>query len=118
MDAPLATIAVPTVIAPALDSPEHDLTSPPAALPNLDRVAVQAASAAARPMVQIMALSNNQDEEAMVSALRRHGYNVAVTRDPKDSMLHLEVGPFADDSAAQAMRQRLLLEGYNATVKQ
>ena len=33
-------------------------------------------------------------------------------------MLHLEVGPFADDSAAQAMRQRLLLEGYNATVKQ
>ena len=118
VDAPLATIAVPTVIAPALDSPEHDLASPPAALPNLDRVAVRAASAAARPMVQIMALSNNQDEEAMVSALRRHGYNVAVTRDPKDSMLHLEVGPFADDSAAQAMRQRLLLEGYNATVKQ
>ncbi len=117
VDAPLATIAVPTVIAPALDSPEHDLPSPPAAFPDTGRVAVQAASAAARPMVQIMALSNNQDEEAMVSALRRHGYNVAVTRDPKDSMLHLEVGPFADDSAAQAMRQRLLLEGYNASVK-
>ena len=79
--------------------------------------APQAANAAARPMVQIMELSNNQDADAMVSALRRHGYNVAVSRDPQDSMLHLEVGPFADNSAAQAMRQRLLLEGYNATVK-
>jgi cell division septation protein DedD len=68
-------------------------------------------------MVQIMELSSNQDADAMVSALRRHGYNVAVSRDPQDSMLHLEVGPFADNSAAQAMRQRLLLEGYNATVK-
>jgi pilus assembly protein CpaC len=116
VNAPVAIIAVPTVTAPALDSVDQNISSP-AAIQSVDRAATQAANVAAHSMVQIMALSNNQDADAMVSALRRHGYNVAVSRDPQDSMLHLEVGPFADSSAAQAMRQRLLLEGYNATVK-
>jgi pilus assembly protein CpaC len=116
VNAPVAFMAVPTVTAPALDSPEQNINYS-AATQNVGRAATQAADAATHPMVQIMALSNNQDADAMVSALRRHGYNVAVSRDPQDSMLHLEVGPFADNSAAQAMRQRLLLEGYNATVK-
>jgi len=68
-------------------------------------------------MVQIMALSNNQDAEAMVSALKRHGYNVAISHDPQDSLLHLEVGPFASRKDAEAMRQHLLQEGYNASVQ-
>jgi pilus assembly protein CpaC len=116
VDAPVSIIAVPTVTAPAFDSANQNINSSDAT-PNVVGPAAQAANAGAHPMVQIMALSNNQDADAMVSALRRHGYNVAVSRDPQDSMLHLEVGPFADNSAAQAMRQRLLLEGYNATVK-
>ena len=71
----------------------------------------------ARSMVQIMALSNTEDAESMVVALKRHGYNVAVSHDPLDSLLHLEVGPFTSKIDAEAMRQRLLLDGYNATVK-
>jgi cell division septation protein DedD len=103
------------VIAPAIDSEPH-APEAPAAVANVSAV-VPANASAERPMVQIMALSSNSDADAMVAALRRHGYNVAVTHEPQDSLLHLEVGPFADNSAAQAMRQRLLLEGYNATVK-
>jgi pilus assembly protein CpaC len=114
-DAPIASVAVPTVIAPAIDSEPH-APEAPAAVANVSAV-VPANASAERPMVQIMALSSNSDADAMVAALRRHGYNVAVTHEPQDSLLHLEVGPFADNSAAQAMRQRLLLEGYNATVK-
>jgi pilus assembly protein CpaC len=71
----------------------------------------------ARSMVQIMALSNTEDAESMVVALKRHGYNVAVSHDSLDSLLHLEVGPFTSKIDAEAMRQRLLLDGYNATVK-
>jgi cell division septation protein DedD len=112
----VASIAVPTVVAPALDSATHD-SEAPAAVPEVKSAVAANASTAPHPMVQIMALSNNSDADAMVAALRRHGYNVAVTHEPQDSLLHLEVGPFADNSSAQAMRQRLLLEGYNATVK-
>jgi DedD protein len=68
-------------------------------------------------MVQIMALSHKEDADAMVIALKRHGYDVAITQDPRDSRLHLEVGPFKDNTDAEAMRQRLLSDGYNAIVK-
>ena len=70
-----------------------------------------------RAMVQIMALSHKEDADAMVIALKRHGYDVAVAQDARDSRLHLEVGPFKDKTEAEAMRQRLLADGYNATVK-
>jgi cell division septation protein DedD len=68
-------------------------------------------------MVQIMTLSSSEDAEFMVAALKRHGYNAAVNRDPLDPLLHLEVGPFESKSDAEAMRQRLVLDGYNATVR-
>jgi cell division septation protein DedD len=68
-------------------------------------------------MVQVMTLSNKQDADAMVASLRRHGYNVAVNHDSTDKLLHLEVGPFPNQTDAEAMRQRLVVDGYNATIK-
>jgi cell division septation protein DedD len=68
-------------------------------------------------MVEVMALSHETDAEIMVAALNRHGYNVAVRHDPQDSLLHLDVGPFANQKDAESMRQRLLADGYNATIK-
>jgi len=68
-------------------------------------------------MVQIMTLSNNEDAESMVVALKRQGYIVAVNHDPLDLLLHLEVGPFANKSDAEAMRHRLVLDGYNAVIR-
>jgi pilus assembly protein CpaC len=68
-------------------------------------------------MVQIMALSNPKGAESMVSALKRDGYDVTVNHNSQDSLLHLEVGPFASKPEAEAMRQRLLRDGYNAVVK-
>jgi cell division septation protein DedD len=68
-------------------------------------------------MVQVMALSSKEDAELMVVALKRQGYTVAINHDPLDSLLHLEVGPFASKTDAEAMRQRLLSDGYNATMR-
>ena len=68
-------------------------------------------------MVEIMALSHESDADAMVSALKRHGYDVEVNHNPADSLLHLDVGPFASKEEADLMRQRLLRDGYNATIK-
>ena len=68
-------------------------------------------------MVEIMALSHESDADATVAALKRHGYDVAVNHNPADPLLHLDVGPFANKADAELMRQRLLRDGYNATMK-
>lgn len=68
-------------------------------------------------MVQIAAVSHPGDAEVLVSALRRRGYAVAVYRDPVDTLMHVQVGPFASRNDATAMRQKLLNDGYNAIVQ-
>jgi DedD protein len=68
-------------------------------------------------MVQIAAVSHPGDAEVLVSALRRRGYAVAVYRDPVDTLMHVQVGPFASRNDAAAMRQKLLNDGYNAIVQ-
>jgi pilus assembly protein CpaC len=78
---------------------------------------VQPADIPGPAMVQIVALSHKEDADAMVTALKRHGYDVSISQDPRDTLLHLEVGPFTNKNDAEAMRQRLLVDGYNATVK-
>ena len=68
-------------------------------------------------MVQIAAVSNQPDADVLVGALRRHGYTVTVRRDAADALLHVQVGPFATRAEANAMRQKLLADGYNAILK-
>jgi pilus assembly protein CpaC len=119
--------SAPPESAPSLDRtalvsaeiPQRYVFDSPTAATAIAPVPAQpAAPAASAPaMVQIMALSHKEDADAMVIALRRHGYDVAITQDTKDSRLHLEVGPFKDKSDAEAMRHKLLEDGYNATVK-
>ena len=68
-------------------------------------------------MIEIMTVSHESDAEAMVAALNRRGYNVAVSHDAQTSLLHLDIGPFANTKDAETMRQRLLLDGYDAAIK-
>lgn len=68
-------------------------------------------------VVEIMALSHESDADAMLSALRRHGYNPTVNHNTQDSLLHLDLGPFPSKTQAEAVRQRLLQDGYDATLK-
>jgi cell division septation protein DedD len=67
-------------------------------------------------MVQIAAVSHQEDADLLLSALRSHGYAVFV-RQEQDKLLHVQIGPFATRKEADAMRQRLLADGYNAIVK-
>jgi len=68
-------------------------------------------------MVEVMTLSHQSDADAMVAALNRRGYNVVVSRDARNSVLHLDIGPFANAKDAEKTRQRLNLDGYDATIK-
>lgn len=70
----------------------------------------------ARIMVQIAAVSHVEDANVLMGALRKRGYVVVARREPSDSLIHVQVGPFATREEADAMSQRLLSDGYNAIV--
>ncbi len=68
-------------------------------------------------MVQVASLSRVEDAKVLVTALRQRGYAVMARREPADSMIHVQVGPFDNRKDAEAMCQRLLGDGYNAIVQ-
>ena len=68
-------------------------------------------------MVQIAAVSHAEDAEVLVGALRRRGYAVAARQEPGDGLIHVQVGPFNNRNDANIMCQRLLGDGYNASVR-
>jgi DedD protein len=68
-------------------------------------------------VVQVAAVSHQEDADVLTTALKKRGYSVAVRQVPQDKLLHVQIGPFATKKDADAMRQRLLADGYNAIVK-
>jgi cell division septation protein DedD len=69
-------------------------------------------------MVQVAAVSHQEDANVLVAALRRHGYAVNARREAGDGLIHVQIGPFYNRNEANAMSQRLLGDGYNANVVQ
>jgi cell division septation protein DedD len=68
-------------------------------------------------MVQIAAVSSQDVADILLASLQKKGYSVAVHHEPQDKLLHVQIGPFADRKDAEAMRQRVLADGFNAIVK-
>lgn len=68
-------------------------------------------------MVQVAAVTKQEDADALVNALRQKQYPVFVATVPTDKLFHIQVGPFSDIKDADGMRQRLMSDGYNPIVK-
>jgi DedD protein len=68
-------------------------------------------------MVQIAAISEQEDADVLVGALRRRGYAVVERREPIDGLIHVRIGPFKTLQEAETWRQKLLNDGYNAIVQ-
>lgn len=68
-------------------------------------------------MVQVAAVSSQDVADIEVSALKKDGYAVLVRHEPQDKLLHVQIGPFPDKKDAEAMRQRVIADGFNAIVK-
>lgn len=68
-------------------------------------------------MVQVAAVSHQEDAELLLQALKQRGYAVAAHSLPTDTLIHIQVGPFSNRKDADTMRARLLSDGYNAIVK-
>jgi DedD protein len=92
-------------------APETAPASSPAAL---DPAAVPPLNAY---FVQVAAVSKAEDAEALVDALKKKQYPAFSTNTPTDKLIHVQVGPYADIKDAEAMRARLVSDGYNPIVK-
>jgi cell division septation protein DedD len=68
-------------------------------------------------MVQIAAVSRQEDAQVLAEALRKRGFNPSVRPGTADKFFHVQVGPFTDKTQAETMKQHLLADGYNAIVK-
>jgi cell division septation protein DedD len=74
--------------------------------------------AAGQFMVQIAAVSQQEDADVLMGALRKRGYEVVARREPLDGLIHVRIGPFKVRVEADAWRQKLLNDGYNAIEQQ
>ena len=68
-------------------------------------------------MVQIAAVSRTEDADVLLGALKKRGYTVTARRELGDNLIHVQTGPFTSRNDANAMRQKLLNDGYNAMVQ-
>jgi DedD protein len=111
---PDTSAATPAQPAPVVRTP----SAAPAAAPTRPEASATPASETGLTfIVQIAAVSHQEDADLLVAALKRKGYSVAARTEPQDKLIHIQVGPFANKKDAEAMRQRLLADGYNAILK-
>jgi len=105
--------ATASASSPAAAPPAQTLTVP------LTTSSAPTTPAAAAPgfMVQVAAVSSQDVADILTNSLEKKGYPVSVHQEPQDKLLHVQIGPFADRAAAEAMRQRVLADGFNAIVK-
>jgi DedD protein len=68
--------------------------------------------------VQVAAVSKQDDAEALVEALKKKQYPAFVANNSTtDNLFRVQVGPFSDIKDAEAMRTRLISDGYNPILK-
>jgi DedD protein len=68
--------------------------------------------------VQVAAVSRQEDAAALVEALKKKQYPAFSANNPSaDKFYHVQVGPYAEMKDAEAMRARLVGDGYNPIVK-
>ena len=84
-------------------------------------VAVPAANSAPATggyIVQVAAVSRQEDADALVEALKKKQYPAfAVNNSSGDKFYHVQVGPYAEWKDAEVMRNRLISDGYSPIVK-
>jgi DedD protein len=67
--------------------------------------------------VQVAAVTKAEDAESLIDALKKKQYPAFQTNTPTDKLIHVQVGPYADIKDAEAMRAKLVSDGYNPILK-
>ena len=104
------------------DNPQPTSPDASTAAPDAAPAPIPAATDPAAPplnayYVQVAAVTKAEDAEALVDALKKKQYPAFSTATPTDKLIHVQVGPYADIKEAEAMRARLVSDGYNPILK-
>jgi len=68
--------------------------------------------------VQVAAVSKQEDADALVDALKKKQYPAFVSASAaSDKLFHVQVGPFGEIKDAEAMRAKLIGDGYSPILK-
>lgn len=115
------TVPVHTTPAPAptVTRPVAPASANPSTPPRASQPPAPATAPAGAFVVQIAAISatHKDDADLLMNALHSKGYQVSERTEAQDKLIHIQVGPFATKADAEAMRERLIVDGYNAIVK-
>jgi DedD protein len=112
--------AVPRQVKAVVPSTRSDVpaevTLKPAIKPaGIVPVAVELPSAGSS-VVQVAAMSHQEDADVVAVDLKRRGYTVAIRREPQDKLFHVQIGPFGNKKEADSMRRQLQTDGYNNAI--
>ena len=110
----------PSPVKAAVPSPRSDMPTeltlkPASKLASIVPVAAALPSPGSS-VVQVAAMSHQEDADVVAVDLKRRGYTVAIRHEPQDKLFHVQIGPFATKKEADAMRQRLQTDGYNSAI--
>lgn len=67
--------------------------------------------------VQVAAVTKQEDADALVEALKTKQYPAFAATASPDKLFHVQCGPYADIKEAEAMRTKLISDGYNPILK-
>jgi cell division septation protein DedD len=67
-------------------------------------------------VVQVAAMSHQEDADVVAVDLKRRGYTVAIRHEPQDKLFHVQIGPFGNKKEADTMRRQLQTDGYNNAI--
>ncbi len=99
-------------LAPPEEEAPSSRANPKTASPELSR------TSGAGYVVQVAAVSKQEDAQALADALKKKSYAVLIsTNPPNDKLYHVQVGPFGDLTEAETTRNRLVSDGYNPILK-
>jgi DedD protein len=112
-------------LTPAADAKTDPKADPNAAAANTTPGQTPATNAAdpattlptAAYFVQVAAVSKQEDADALVDALKKKQYPAFVAPVTADKLCRVQVGPFSDVKEAEAMRTRLIADGYSPILK-
>lgn len=105
----------PTPVKALLSSPRSESHVDPSANKAAKPITIAASSPTAS-VVQVAAMSHQEDADVVAVDLKRRGYTVAIRREPQDKLFHVQIGPFTNRKDADAMRQHLQTDGYNNSI--
>jgi DedD protein len=115
-DRPQALVPVKAVV----PSPRFDVRAEVAPKPATKPAGIIPVAAAlplsGSSVVQVAAMSHQEDADVVAVDLKRRGYTVAIRHEPQDKLFHVQIGPFANKKEADTMRQRLQTDGYNNAI--